>query len=155
MSGVLETVVGYTGGSSSSVNVSYERMLDHCQALHITYDPSLITYTQLFQEFLSRIDPFAPNCSENHLSNSPDNPDDIPNNHRNGLPNPHDNIYKFRVGVYTTHPNHREQREVIHTELDRFLAASLGINKIYAYIYIYIYNPRYLSLSLSLGVCMS
>jgi methionine-S-sulfoxide reductase len=47
--------VGYTGGKTSSP--TYRNMGDHSEALEITYDPDIISYRELLDEFWEVHDP--------------------------------------------------------------------------------------------------
>jgi methionine-S-sulfoxide reductase len=47
--------VGYTGGKTSSP--AYRNMGDHSEALEITYDPDIISYRELLDEFWEGHDP--------------------------------------------------------------------------------------------------
>lgn len=49
LDGVLETEVGYTGGTSS--NPTYHAIDDHCEAVQVEFDPHIITYEQLLKLF--------------------------------------------------------------------------------------------------------
>jgi peptide methionine sulfoxide reductase msrA/msrB len=57
--GVVSTSVGYTGGRTK--NPSYKQVCGgdtgHAEAVHIDFDPSLITYSQLLEVFFSIHDP--------------------------------------------------------------------------------------------------
>lgn len=57
--GVLKTVAGYTGGAEK--NPRYDDVgagkTGHCEAVQITYDPSLITYEALVDIFFRSMDP--------------------------------------------------------------------------------------------------
>jgi len=52
---VLETVVGYTGGTTASP--TYESIGDHTEALRVVYDPSQVTYDELLAKFWREHDP--------------------------------------------------------------------------------------------------
>ena len=47
--GVIDTEVGYTGGSN--VNPTYENHPGHAEAIKITYDPTKTTYEKLLDFF--------------------------------------------------------------------------------------------------------
>ncbi len=53
--GVIDTEVGYTGGSNS--DPSYQNHPGHAEALEITYDPTQLTYRQLLDFFFRVHDP--------------------------------------------------------------------------------------------------
>ncbi|MFK4765732.1 peptide-methionine (S)-S-oxide reductase MsrA [Desulfobaculum sp. SPO524] len=57
--GVLETLVGYTGGETE--NPTYEQVSSggtgHAEAIQITYDPSVVGYDRLLGIFWRNIDP--------------------------------------------------------------------------------------------------
>jgi peptide methionine sulfoxide reductase msrA/msrB len=57
--GVVSTTVGYAGGETK--NPSYQQVCKgdtgHAEAVHIEYDPSLISYSQLLEVFFSIHDP--------------------------------------------------------------------------------------------------
>ncbi|WP_462327592.1 peptide-methionine (S)-S-oxide reductase MsrA [Desulfobaculum sp.] len=57
--GVLETVVGYTGGETE--NPTYEQVSSggtgHAEAIQITYDPAVVGYDRLLGIFWRNIDP--------------------------------------------------------------------------------------------------
>ena len=57
LDGVLDTEVGYTGGTSS--DPTYHNIGDHSEALQIEFDPHNITYEQLLNKFWSLHDPTA------------------------------------------------------------------------------------------------
>ncbi|PZP38824.1 MAG: peptide-methionine (S)-S-oxide reductase [Pseudomonas fluorescens] len=57
--GVLETTVGYTGGTKP--NPTYEEVSTgksgHREAIQVTYDPHIVTYPRLLEIFWSNVDP--------------------------------------------------------------------------------------------------
>jgi methionine-S-sulfoxide reductase len=61
--GVLDTEVGYIGGHVK--NPTYEQIstgrTGHAEAIRITYDPSIITYSELLDIFWRNIDPTTKN----------------------------------------------------------------------------------------------
>lgn len=61
--GVLETIVGYTGGHIE--NPSYQMVCTnktgHAEAVQITYDPEQISYQDLVKAFFDLHDPTTPN----------------------------------------------------------------------------------------------
>lgn len=63
LDGVLDVVVGYTGGNKK--NPTYEEVLTgstgHVEAIQITYNPSIISYTELLDVFWRQINPTDPN----------------------------------------------------------------------------------------------
>lgn len=62
ISGVKEVISGYTGGSKE--NPTYEEVSSgrtgHVEAIQITYDPKIISYSQLLTIFWKQIDPTDP-----------------------------------------------------------------------------------------------
>lgn len=60
--GVLETVVGYTGGSVE--HPTYEQVSDggtgHVETIQIVYDPTIVSYERLLEIFWENIDPLDP-----------------------------------------------------------------------------------------------
>jgi peptide-methionine (S)-S-oxide reductase len=63
MPGVLDTVVGYSGGEVK--NPTYRMVCSdqtgHAEAVQITYDPDIITYKDLVKAFFDLHDPTTPN----------------------------------------------------------------------------------------------
>lgn len=61
--GVLSTEVGYTGGHSE--NPSYKEVCGgqtgHAEAVHLSFDPELISYDQLLEAFFDMHDPTTVN----------------------------------------------------------------------------------------------
>ncbi len=61
--GVLETIVGYTGGSLE--NPTYEQVsagyTGHTESIQITFDPAIVSYERLLSIFWKNIDPLDPN----------------------------------------------------------------------------------------------
>jgi len=61
--GVVETVVGYTGGETS--NPSYEEVCSgrtgHAEAVQIQFDPARVSYERLLDVFWNLHDPTTPN----------------------------------------------------------------------------------------------
>jgi peptide-methionine (S)-S-oxide reductase len=57
--GVLETIVGYTGGSTE--NPTYQQVSaggsGHAESIQIVYDPAIISYERLLEIFWQNIDP--------------------------------------------------------------------------------------------------
>jgi len=66
--GVLETVVGYTGGSSP--DPGYEQVNEgttgHVEAVGIVYDPSVLSYDQLLDRFWTIHDPTRKDGQEDY-----------------------------------------------------------------------------------------
>jgi peptide-methionine (S)-S-oxide reductase len=64
LDGVIETSVGYMGGRTSSP--SYEQVCTgstgHAEMVAITFDPSLISYSRLLEEFWVMHDPTSLNA---------------------------------------------------------------------------------------------
>jgi peptide-methionine (S)-S-oxide reductase len=63
LDGVLDTRVGYTGGSTT--NPTYERVCGHgtghAEAVEVSFDPGQISYEQLLAAFWRMHDPTTPN----------------------------------------------------------------------------------------------
>ena len=57
--GVLETIVGYTGGSTE--NPTYKQVSaggsGHAESIRINYDPAIVSYDRLLEIFWKNIDP--------------------------------------------------------------------------------------------------
>lgn len=58
MPGVLRTRVGYSGGTQSAPD--YHDLKDHCETVHIQFDPSVISYAQLLRTFWENHDHSTP-----------------------------------------------------------------------------------------------
>jgi methionine-S-sulfoxide reductase len=60
--GVLETVVGYTGGLSE--NPTYQQVSagrsGHAESIQVIYDPTVVRYERLLEIFWKNIDPLDP-----------------------------------------------------------------------------------------------
>lgn len=58
--GVVETVVGYTGGSVK--NPTYEQVSEgttgHVEAIEVTFDPAKVSYEDLLEIYWENVDPF-------------------------------------------------------------------------------------------------
>jgi len=67
-SGVVETEVGYTGGNND--NPTYEQHPGHAEAVAITYDPALTSYTQLLNFFFQIHNPTTLNQQGNDKGTS-------------------------------------------------------------------------------------
>jgi len=65
---VTDTVVGYTGGKKK--NPTYRSMGDHTEALKVTFDPSVVSFTQLLDKMFEEHDPSRPskNCSSQYIN---------------------------------------------------------------------------------------
>ncbi len=63
LKGVVQTVVGYTGGTKT--NPTYEEVsaggTGHAEAIEISFDPSTVSYEQVLDVFWHNIDPTTPN----------------------------------------------------------------------------------------------
>jgi len=70
--GVLETVVGYTGGTT--VNPDYEQVhsgaTGHAEAIQITFDPAKTNYEKIITFFFHIHDPTTPNRQGNDIGTS-------------------------------------------------------------------------------------
>ncbi len=61
LKGVVEVVSGYTGGTSKNPTYEDYGNSGHIEAVQITYDPSVISYSKLLDVFWRQIDPTDPN----------------------------------------------------------------------------------------------
>jgi peptide methionine sulfoxide reductase msrA/msrB len=66
--GVVNTEVGYTGGSVK--NATYRNHEGHAEAVEITYDPSRISYEQILEFFFKMHDPTTLNRQGNDIGTS-------------------------------------------------------------------------------------
>lgn len=66
--GVIDTVVGYTGGKND--NPTYEYHPGHAEAVEITFDSTLINYLQLLDFFFRIHDPTTLNQQGNDMGSS-------------------------------------------------------------------------------------
>lgn len=66
--GVIETNVGYTGGSVK--NATYQNHEGHAEAIDITYDPTKISYEQILEFFFKLHDPTTLNRQGNDMGSS-------------------------------------------------------------------------------------
>lgn len=66
--GVLDTVVGYTGGSNE--HPTYENHPGHAEAVQITYDPRKISYKELLDFFFRIHNPTTLNRQGNDIGTS-------------------------------------------------------------------------------------
>lgn len=66
--GVVDTTVGYTGGSVK--NATYQNHEGHAEAIEITYDPSRISYDELLEFFFKIHDPTTLNRQGNDVGTS-------------------------------------------------------------------------------------
>ena len=61
--GVIETIVGYTGGSTE--NPTYEQVSaggsGHAESIQIIYDPAIVSYERMLEIFWKNIDPLNAN----------------------------------------------------------------------------------------------
>ncbi|MGN6182356.1 MAG: bifunctional methionine sulfoxide reductase B/A protein [Thermoanaerobaculia bacterium] len=68
MPGVIDTEVGYTGGSVK--NATYQNHEGHAEAVRITYDPARITYEEILDFFFKLHDPTTLNRQGNDVGTS-------------------------------------------------------------------------------------
>ena len=68
MPGVVDTTVGYTGGSVK--NATYQNHEGHAEAIEITYDPSRIKYEEIVEFFFKIHDPTTLNRQGNDIGTS-------------------------------------------------------------------------------------
>jgi peptide-methionine (S)-S-oxide reductase len=66
--GVIDTEVGYTGGDNE--NPTYENHPGHAEALKITYDDTITSYTELLDFFFRIHDPTTKNRQGNDVGSS-------------------------------------------------------------------------------------
>ncbi len=66
--GVLDTEVGYTGGTVA--NATYENHEGHAEAVKITFDPAQISYDELLRFFFRMHDPTTKNRQGNDVGTS-------------------------------------------------------------------------------------
>jgi peptide methionine sulfoxide reductase msrA/msrB len=66
--GVVDTTVGYTGGSVK--NATYQNHEGHAEAVEITYDPSRIKYEEILEFFFKLHDPTTLNRQGNDMGTS-------------------------------------------------------------------------------------
>ena len=66
--GVLDTVVGYTGGKAE--NPTYENHEGHAEAVEIAYDPAVTTYRKLLDFFFQIHNPTTLNRQGNDIGDS-------------------------------------------------------------------------------------
>lgn len=55
--GVLDTISGYTGGSSDNPTYKNHMRSGHREVVQITYDPTVVSYQQLLHVFWRSVDP--------------------------------------------------------------------------------------------------
>lgn len=58
MGGVADVVVGYTGGKKT--NPTYQNIMDSTEAFMVEFDPSLISYEDILDEWAKQHEPFYP-----------------------------------------------------------------------------------------------
>ena len=68
MPGVVDTEVGYTGGSVA--NATYQNHEGHAEAIKITYDPARVSYDELLEFFFRIHDPTTLNRQGNDIGTS-------------------------------------------------------------------------------------
>lgn len=61
LKGVVDVVSGYTGGTGQNPTYKDYAKKGHVEAVQITYDPSVISYSKLLDVFWRQIDPTDPN----------------------------------------------------------------------------------------------
>jgi peptide methionine sulfoxide reductase msrA/msrB len=66
--GVIDTTVGYTGGSVK--NATYRNHEGHAEAIEITYDPARLSYEQILEFFFKMHDPTTLNRQGNDIGTS-------------------------------------------------------------------------------------
>jgi methionine-S-sulfoxide reductase len=66
MEGVLETRVGYAGGTTP--DPTYRSMGDHTETVQLEYDPTVISYDELLAEFWAAHSPIRPARSRQYAS---------------------------------------------------------------------------------------
>jgi peptide-methionine (S)-S-oxide reductase len=68
LTGVVSTVVGYTGGEVP--NATYRNHGTHAEAIEITFDPELLSYRKLLEYFFQIHDPTTRNRQGNDIGTS-------------------------------------------------------------------------------------
>ena len=68
MPGVLDTEVGYTGGSVK--NATYQNHEGHAEAIKITFDPAKVSYEEILEFFFKLHDPTTLNRQGNDIGTS-------------------------------------------------------------------------------------
>jgi peptide methionine sulfoxide reductase msrA/msrB len=68
MPGVIDTEVGYTGGTVK--NATYQNHEGHAEAVQITYDPARISYEEILEFFFKLHDPTTMNRQGNDVGTS-------------------------------------------------------------------------------------
>jgi len=66
--GVVDTVVGYSGGSV--VNPTYQNHEGHAEVIEVTYDPSIVTFSELLDLFFRVHNPTTKNRQGNDVGTS-------------------------------------------------------------------------------------
>ncbi|MBR9833890.1 MAG: peptide-methionine (S)-S-oxide reductase MsrA [Alphaproteobacteria bacterium] len=57
LGGVIETISGYTGGTTVNPTYKTHSKQGHLEAVKVVYDPALVTYDELVDYFIHHIDP--------------------------------------------------------------------------------------------------
>jgi len=58
MGGVADCIVGYTGGKQK--NPTYQNIMDTTEAFMVEFDPSVVSYEEILDEWASQHAPFYP-----------------------------------------------------------------------------------------------
>mmetsp|Transcript_971 Transcript_971/g.1700 ORF Transcript_971/g.1700 Transcript_971/m.1700 type:complete len:126 (+) Transcript_971:382-759(+) len=62
MGGVVDVVVGYTGGRKE--NPTYQNIMDATEAFIVEFDPSVISYEEILDEWATQHAPFYPSSCQ-------------------------------------------------------------------------------------------